>query len=95
VVDEDWAETLTLDLRFQTSKEFNELPSVWHCADGICPKTIKQLNDEFNTFRKLFPLKVYVGGPPASGKTFYSKQLAANYGIPHLLIGDMIKQATS
>lgn len=44
-------------------------------------------------YRNLFPLKVYVGGPPASGKTYYSKQLAAAYGIPHLMIGDMIKHA--
>jgi 2-phosphoglycerate kinase len=93
VLDEDWAETLTIDLKFQTSKEFLELPSPWHCAEGICAATMKQLNDEFNLFRSLFPLKVYIGGPPASGKTFYSKRLADSYGIPHLMIGDMIKYA--
>ena len=32
VIDEDWVETLTLDLKVQTSKEFLDLPSAWHCA---------------------------------------------------------------
>ena len=55
---------------------------------------MKQLNDEFNLFRSLFPLKVYIGGPPASGKTYFSKSLASSYGIPHLMIADMIKNAS-
>jgi 2-phosphoglycerate kinase len=84
-----------LDLKFQTSEEFLDLPSKWHCSEGICEKNIKALNDEFNLFRSLFPLKVFVGGPPASGKTFYSKKLASNYGIPHLMINDMIKFASN
>ena len=71
-----------------------DLPTEWHCRQGICDATMKQLNDEFNLFRSLFPLKVYVGGPPASGKTYYSKQLASSYGIPHLMISDMIKHAS-
>jgi len=95
VIEEDWAETLMLDLKFQTSEEFLDLPSKWHCCEGICEKNIKALNDEFNLFRSLFPLKVFVGGPPASGKTFYSKKLASNYGIPHLVINDMIKFASN
>ena len=75
----------------QTSKEFLDLSSEWHCKLGIIDESMKMLNDEFNLFRSLFPLKVFIGGPPASGKTYYSKQLASSYGIPHLVIGDMIK----
>ena len=94
MIDEDWAETLTLDLKMTASKEFMDLPSEWHCRSGIVLENMKQLNDEFNLFRSLFPLKVYIGGPPASGKTHFSKQLASSYGIPHLVINDMIKFAT-
>ena len=90
-MDEDWAETLTLDLKMKPSQEFMDLPFEWHCKQGITSETMKQLNDEFNLFRSLFPLKVYIGGPPASGKTHYSKQLASSYGIPHLVINDLIK----
>lgn len=51
---------------------------------------MKLLNDEFNLFRGLFPLKVFIGGPPGSGKTHFTKLLADSYGIPHLTIGEMI-----
>ena len=35
VIDEDWAETLTLDLKMAPSKEFMNLASEWHCSKGI------------------------------------------------------------
>ena len=43
----------------------------WHCEKGII-KNIKLLNTEFNTVRKLHPVKVFITGPPASGKTRFS-----------------------
>lgn len=52
------------------------------------------LNEEFNTFRGLFPLKVFFGGPPVSGKTHFASKLAQGYGIPHLKIQDMINEAS-
>ena len=54
---------------------------------------MKLLNDEFNLYRGLFPLKVFIGGPPGSGKTHFTKLLASSYGIPHLTIGDMVDHA--
>jgi adenylate kinase len=51
------------------------------------------LNEEFNLFRGLFPLKVFIGGPPASGKSHFTKLLAESYGIPHLKINDMVEHA--
>ena len=54
---------------------------------------MKLLNEEFNLFRGLFPLKVYIGGPPASGKSHFTKLLAESYGIPHLRISDMVDHA--
>jgi adenylate kinase len=51
------------------------------------------LNEEFNRFRGLFPLKVFVTGPPASGKTHFASKLAESYGVPHVKIGDLIALA--
>ena len=34
------------------------------------------LNDEFNFYRGLFPLKVLISGPPAVGKTHFAQKLA-------------------
>ena len=58
---------------------------------GISNETIPVLNQEFNYFRGLFPLKLFVTGPPASGKTFYSEKLAAAYGVPHIKIGEVVQ----
>ena len=41
----------------------------WHARFGI-RKQIRSLEKEFNTFRGLNPVKIFVSGPPASGKTF-------------------------
>lgn len=93
VIDEEWSEMLTLHLQMKISPEFTRIGSEWHCKQGITAETMKLLNDEFNLFRGLFPLKVYIGGPPGSGKTHFTKMLCESYGIPHLTIGDIIDHA--
>ena len=90
VIDEEWSEMLTLNLKMKISPELLNCSSDWHCSEGITGDTMKLLNDEFNLFRGLFPLKVFIGGPPGSGKTHFTKLLADSYGIPHLTIGEMI-----
>lgn len=54
---------------------------------------MEKLNDEFNQFRGLNPVKVFVGGPPASGKTFYSQKLAHYYNIPHVSVKQLSDEA--
>lgn len=49
------------------------------------------LNDEFNKFRGLNPVKIFISGPPASGKTFYGNQLGHYYNIPHITVNDAVK----
>lgn len=49
------------------------------------------LNEEFNVFRGLFPLKLFITGPPASGKTHFSQKLADAYGVPHFKILELIQ----
>ena len=44
----------------------------WHAKFGI-RKNIRSLEQEFNTFRGLNPVKIYITGPPASGKTYYAE----------------------
>jgi 2-phosphoglycerate kinase len=51
---------------------------------------MRMLNLEFNHFRGLFPLKVFIGGPPLAGKTHFASKLAQAYGIPHLKIADLL-----
>ena len=94
VLHEDWAELLTINLKMKLSDEFACLDEKeWHCINGISLDTIQLLNEEFNMFRGLFPLKVYVGGPPAIGKSHYASKMAGSYGIPHLTIKEMVDNA--
>lgn len=90
VLEEDWAELLTLDLKLKTSPVLQQA-TFWHCRKGISKETIQLLNEEFNFFRGLFPLKLFVTGPPSSGKTFYASKLAELYGVPHIKINDLIQ----
>lgn len=94
VMHEEWVELLMLDLKIQTSPEFLSKAAEWHCPGGITSQSMKMLNEEFNTYRGLFPLKVFIGGPPVSGKTHFATKLAQGYGIPHLMIADLIQEAT-
>jgi hypothetical protein len=55
----------------------------WHCEKGIV-SNIRLLNEEFNTYRGLHPVKIFITGPPASGKTYYSERLAVYYNIPRV-----------
>jgi adenylate kinase len=55
----------------------------WHCEKGIVGN-VPLLNKEFNEYRQLNPVKIFITGPPASGKSFYSQKLAKYYNIPHV-----------
>lgn len=70
-------------------KAKHEFP--WHARHGIIG-CIKDLNVEFNTFRDLNPVKIFVTGPPASGKTYYSDELAKYYNIPKVNVGQLLDE---
>lgn len=53
-------------------------------------ENISKLNEEFNEFRGLNPVKIFVTGPPASGKTFYSEKLANYYHIPRVHVQQLV-----
>jgi adenylate kinase family enzyme len=54
---------------------------------------MKMLNEEFNHFRGLFPLKVFIGGTPVSGKTHVATRLAQANSKPQIRILDLIHEA--
>lgn len=99
VVDEDWAEYFNVNIKMKTSWVMRDLEPPedaedqeaaakalkfpWHCEKGILGNTWL-LNDEFNKYRGLNPVKIFLSGPPASGKSFFSQQLSHYYNIPHV-----------
>lgn len=66
-------------------------PIEWHSIGGI-PGNIHKLNTEFNTSKGLKPIKIFVSGPPASGKTHFSRVLDSEYNIPHIKVHDLITE---
>ena len=74
------AEQLAKDKRFP-----------WHSKFGI-RKTIRTLEQEFNSFRGLNPVKIFITGPPASGKTFYAEKLAQYYNIPRVHVRQLVDE---
>ena len=85
VVNESWCEFMTVNVKLQTSVCLKAAFD-WKCPTGINDQTMTMLNEEFNYFRGLFPLKVFITGPPCSGKTYFAKKLNELYGIPHLMV---------
>lgn len=84
-----WRDFITINVKLQCSPSLaNSLK--WHCKQGISPLTMKMLNDEFNFYRGLFPLKVFITGPPCSGKTHFAKKLNELYGVPHIQVQDIV-----
>ena len=105
VKDKEWAEFLTLDLKMKASSVLKDdeppedaedpeeaakaLKFPWHCQKGII-KNMLMLNNEFNDYRKLKPVKILITGPPASGKSHCAKILSKYYNIPHITIQDAL-----
>ena len=98
VVNEPWAAPLMVNLTMNFSKvlipdrneedEEFKMPFEWHSLAGI-PGNIRKLNEEYNLYRGLQPIKIFVTGPPASGKTHYAARLAELYNIPLIQVSDV------
>lgn len=105
VIDEDWTEFLSINLKMKPSPvlkddappddaedpeaEAEKLKFPWHCKRGLL-KNMRQLNDEFNKYRGLNPVKIFVTGPPASGKSHYGEVMSQYYNIPRITIKDAV-----
>jgi adenylate kinase len=49
--------------------------------------------NEYREKRGLTPLRLLVQGPPVSGKTTLSKQLASYYGLHYISMKDVVDNA--
>ena len=48
------------------------------------------MKNEFNDVNNLKPIKIFITGPPLSGKSHFGKLLSEEYNIPHIKIKDLI-----
>lgn len=98
----------SFDLKMKTSAAFKDgeppedaedpeaealkLKFPWHCEKGIIGN-IRKLNDEFNSVRKLNPVKIFITGPPMSGKSCYGSNLSVKYNIPQIEVQKLVDKA--
>jgi len=94
-IKESWCDFMTVDVKLACSPEFMDDSFEWKCSQGITDQTMAMLNEEFNYFRGLFPLKVFISGPPCSGKTHFGTKLNEMYGVPHFCIKDIISMGNA
>jgi adenylate kinase len=90
LLDEDWTATLSMDTSLVTSSCFHTMD--WHCRSFI--EGLETVRAEFNLFRGLKQLKVFVTGPPASGKTSYSALLSSRLNLPHIHVAKVAQNVT-
>ena len=53
------------------------------------------MKQEFAKERNLKPVKIFISGPPCSGKTFFGKQLAEHYNVPHINMEKLLSDLAS
>ncbi|CAG9331737.1 unnamed protein product [Blepharisma stoltei] len=97
---QEWYEELGINVWMKPSRllipepegeEEAVLPFTWNYIGGIA-ENIRRLNEEYNKMRGLKPIKVFITGPPAAGKSHYGALLAEHYNVPHIHISDLLKE---
>lgn len=105
VVQEDWAKWMQLDIMLkpsdlmkltETSEEEtggDEKPQSdfkWEAEQGL-EVNIEKVRLEFNAFRNLRPIKIFLSGPPGSGKSYFGGMLSEHYNVEHIKTADVVK----
>ena len=97
---------LSIDLRIKNSsimedeprrpkedkEDYEERKFHWHCEFGI-PENIDILNEEFNLYRDLKPIKIIISGPPYGGKSTIAKMISDKYKLTHFTIDKICEWA--
>jgi len=85
---------INVNLRLESSFVKEGMNISWVAESGL-PDNIYRMVKEYKQTRNLLPLRAYVTGPPAAGKTTVVKQLCEHYKVHHIKIQDVITEAIS
>eukprot|EP00360_Condylostoma_magnum_P002053 CAMPEP_0168313250 /NCGR_PEP_ID=MMETSP0210-20121227/637_1 /TAXON_ID=40633 /ORGANISM="Condylostoma magnum, Strain COL2" /LENGTH=73 /DNA_ID=CAMNT_0008267387 /DNA_START=907 /DNA_END=1128 /DNA_ORIENTATION=+ len=67
-----WIQTSNVLIPVATEEdEEPQMPFEWHCLQGMAKNMLK-LNEEFNKERNLEQMRIFIQGPPSSGKSYYA-----------------------
>lgn len=82
------SEILLADIKFETEPvgEFE-----WQFQTGMA-ESMARLRAEFVHTRQLRPVRVFLHGPPASGKSFFADRLGKQYYLPVVRVGQVVQE---
>eukprot|EP00842_Homolaphlyctis_polyrhiza_P001759 jgi/Hompol1/2584/HPOL_001428-RA len=80
---------LTTNLKLDPG-HIKEMSIEWKYESGLV-ENLPQMIQEYKDARGLWPLKIVIHGPPASGKSFYAQKIAEHYKI-HIVDADQVVQ---
>jgi adenylate kinase len=92
--------TLSIDLNLRPSslmvmpegvEDAEPVDFPWHCEKGLAAN-IDKVKQEFCKINNLLPIKIFVNGPPLSGKSYFGDKLAEHYNIPHICLKTLIPE---
>lgn len=101
VVGEPWAKWMQLDIMLRPSDimrlnepvEGDDPPPEnefkWEAEEGLAGN-IEKVRLEFNAFRNLRPIKIFMSGPPGAGKSFFGQMLAEHYNVEVIRAKDVV-----
>lgn len=85
---------LNVHLRLEATFIKEGMNITW-VSEGGFTDNIHRMVKEYKQVRNLLPLRVYITGPPASGKSTVVEQLCKYYKVHHIKIQDVITEAIS
>ncbi|XP_069671701.1 adenylate kinase 7-like isoform X2 [Periplaneta americana] len=85
-------DVLTVNLNMQPMYIVENMDLKWVSELGFVDN-IQQIVTEYREANKLKPLKIFIHGPPAVGKTIIAKRLCSYYQLHYLCIQDVVQAA--
>ncbi|NWV64658.1 KAD7 kinase, partial [Malurus elegans] len=82
---------LLVNLRMEHTYVKDSFKIKWVAEAGLI-ENIEQVVMEYKQTRGLLPLKIYIHGPPGSGKSTISKELCKHYKLHYVGINDVISE---
>uniref|UniRef100_A0A3Q2CCQ9 Adenylate kinase 7a n=1 Tax=Cyprinodon variegatus TaxID=28743 RepID=A0A3Q2CCQ9_CYPVA len=85
---------LSINLRMDAAVDSDTFSFNWICRDGMV-ENMENIADEYKRARQLLPIKIFLVGPPAAGKTTVAEKLCQLYKLNHINISRMIEEKTT
>ncbi|XP_034039367.1 LOW QUALITY PROTEIN: adenylate kinase 7-like [Thalassophryne amazonica] len=87
-------EYLSIDLRLDAFLLKETFDLHWTSQHGMV-ENMEKIVEEYKDTRQLLPIKIYLTGPPAVGKSTVTEKLCRHYRIHHISIKEVIEEKIS